>query len=170
MRPLLPWLIGALLLGCQPEHSEPAARPKAAPAQAKGGDALCAEHGVLEAVCTKCNPALVAVFRAKGDYCEEHGFPESICPTCHPERGGKPSVDVSAPADDGAPADGTKIRFKTKETAARAGIETVEAQSDPGGAQVTAVAKLVYDATKLAQVNARAAESCARSRWTSARS
>jgi len=157
MRALLPWLLGALLLGCQPERTAPTGPPTPAPAPVTADDALCKEHGVLEAVCTKCNPALIAVFRAKGDFCEEHGFPESICPTCHPERGGKPSVDVSAPHDDGAPADGTKIRFKTKETAARAGIETVEARSEPGGARVTAVARLVHDATKLAQVNARAA-------------
>lgn len=155
MRALLPWLIGALILGCGPEHAAPAAR--AAPAPAHAADAMCKEHGVLEALCTKCNPALVAVFRAKGDFCEEHGLPESICPICHPERGGMPSVDVSVPADDGAPADGTKVRFKTKDTAARAGIATVEARSEPGGARVTAVAKLVFDATKLAQVNARAA-------------
>jgi cobalt-zinc-cadmium efflux system membrane fusion protein len=157
MRTPLPWLLGALLLGCQPERSEPTAPPPPAQASAVADDALCKEHGVLEAVCTKCNPALVAVFRAKGDFCEEHGFPESICPICHPERAGKPSVDVSAPPDDGAPADGTKIRFKTKQTGARAGIETVEARSEPGGARVTAVAKLVYDATKVAQINARAA-------------
>lgn len=49
-------------------------------------DAMCSEHGVLEAVCTKCNPALAPIFKAKGDWCEEHGFPESFCPICHPER------------------------------------------------------------------------------------
>ena len=73
-------------------------------------DAFCSEHGVLEAVCTKCNPALIPVFRAKGDWCEEHQFPESFCPICHPERGGRPAVDVKA---DGAPADGTRVTFKT---------------------------------------------------------
>lgn len=124
--------------------------PKSAAPAAE--DALCKEHGVLEALCTKHNPKLIPVFQAKGDWCAEHAFPESICPACHPERGGRPAVDVS---DDGAPADGTKVRFKTKETARLAGIETVKAavREDAGG--VVALAKLVHDATKLAHVNAR---------------
>src|SRR5213594_2796022 len=65
-----------------------AAAPAPVPA---GGRGL---GGVLEAVCTKCNPALIAVFKAKGDWCEEHGFPESFCPICHPERGGRPGWDI----------------------------------------------------------------------------
>jgi membrane fusion protein, heavy metal efflux system len=43
------------------------------------------EHGIPPALCTKCNPALAAVFQAKGDWCEAHGFPESFCPTCNPD-------------------------------------------------------------------------------------
>lgn len=116
--------------------------------------AFCQEHGVLEAVCTKCNPALIPVFQAKGDWCPEHGFPESFCPICHPERGGRPAADVSG---DGAPADGTTIRFKTKDTGALAGIETVAAEARPGGARLEAAATVVYDATRHARVNARAA-------------
>src|SRR5213594_1489452 len=75
-----------------PKTSEAAAAPAPTPGPAGARDlreavqgALCKEHGVLEAVCTKCNPALIAVFKAKGDWCEEHGFPESVCPICHPE-------------------------------------------------------------------------------------
>lgn len=129
-------------------------RPAAAgPAPAAAAPGLCAEHGVLEAVCTKCNPKLVPVFKAKGDWCVEHEFPESICPICHPERGGKPAADTSV---DGAPADGTRIRFKTKETAAQAGLETSPAVEQPSAADVTAVVRMVYDATRVAQVNARA--------------
>lgn len=114
---------------------------------------LCLEHGVLEAVCTKHNPALIPVFQAKGDWCAEHGFPESFCPICHPERGGRPAADVK---DDGAPPDGTKVRFKSLQTARQAGIETARAieRSDVGG--IAAVARLSYDASKLALVSARA--------------
>lgn len=43
------------------------------------------EHRLPPALCTQCNPALAAVFRAKGDWCDEHGFPESFCPICHPD-------------------------------------------------------------------------------------
>lgn len=127
-----------------------AAGPATTTSVARG---MCAEHGVLEAVCTKCNPKLIPVFQAQGDWCGEHGFPESICPVCHPERGGTPAADTSA---DGAPADGTRIRFKTKDTAAQAGLETTPALEQPSTADVTAVARIVYDATRVAQVNARA--------------
>lgn len=113
---------------------------------------LCKEHGVLEAVCTKCDPALIAVFRAKGDFCEEHGFPESFCPICHPEAGGRPRLAVSA---DDAPPDGMKVRFKKKGTAQLAGIKTATAERRPGGARLFAPATIVFDATRRAEVNAR---------------
>ena len=114
---------------------------------------MCAEHGVLEAICTKCNPKLIPVFKAKGDWCEEHGFPMSVCPVHHPERGGKPATSVGK---DAAPADGTKVRLKTKETAKLAGIETAKAELRPGGARLEVVARITYDARKRAEVNARA--------------
>lgn len=139
--------------GCKedeaPAKSEEGAQGAAAPVEG----AMCEEHGVLEAVCTKCNPKLAAVFQAKGDWCAEHGFPESFCPICHPELGGKPAADVSS---DGAPQDGIKVRFKTKETAKLAGIESVPAAEKPGGARLEANATIVYDATRHAEVNARA--------------
>jgi cobalt-zinc-cadmium efflux system membrane fusion protein len=125
-----------------------AASSEAAPA----GEGICAEHGVLEAVCTKCNPVLAAVFQAKGDWCAEHGFPESLCPRCHPERGGKPSVDVQ---DDGSPADGQKIRLKSSDTARLAGIETVAAAKGRRISETAVPVKITYDANRLAIVNAR---------------
>ena len=115
-------------------------------------NAMCVEHGVLEAVCTKCNPKLAVVFQAKGDWCDEHGFPESFCPVCHPERGGRPAGEVKA---ERAPADGTRIKFKRGDTAALAGIETVVAAERPNSAAITAPVRFAYDATKLALVNAR---------------
>ena len=124
-------------------------------AKAPGSDgAMCEEHGVLEAICTKCNPKLVAVFEAKGDYCEEHGFPMSVCPIHHPERGGRPVASI---ATDKAPPDGTKVRLKTQDTARLAGIKVVKVERRPGGERLDALATITYDATKWAQVNARAA-------------
>ncbi len=114
---------------------------------------MCEEHGVLEAVCTKCKPALVAVFKAKGDWCEEHGFPESFCPSCHPERGGRPAVDVSSAGD--GPADGTKVRFQTQETARLAGLRFAKAIERPTSREVVATARVVYDGTRVAQINPR---------------
>lgn len=52
------------------------------------------------AICSKCNPALAAVYQSKGDWCPEHGFPESLCPVCNP---GVKFPDVGAPS--AAPAD-----------------------------------------------------------------
>ncbi len=53
------------------------------------------EHDLPPALCTKCNPALAAVFRAKGDWCDSHGFPESFCPICNPHAS-IPDVGVAA--------------------------------------------------------------------------
>ena len=44
----------------------------------------CDEHQVPESMCTRCNPSLVAAFKATGDWCEEHGLPESQCQQCNP--------------------------------------------------------------------------------------
>jgi cobalt-zinc-cadmium efflux system membrane fusion protein len=150
----LAMLLLALVLACR-ERAEPdveAQEPSAAEPKATPGEGFCEEHGVLEAVCTKCNPALIPVFEAKGDWCEEHGFPESFCPICHPERGGRPAADL---AGDGAPADGTRVRFKTKEIARLAGIQVAEVTQRASLSHVDTTAKLVYDATKVAEVNAR---------------
>lgn len=144
-------LAGFVLAACGGRGETPRSEEGRAPAPAVEG-AFCNEHGVLEAVCTKCNPALIAVFQAKGDWCAEHGFPESICPTCHPERGGRPSTDVSA--DDG-PADGTKVRLKRGDTASMAGLQTATVEARSSAAAVVAVARIVYDGTKVAQINAR---------------
>jgi cobalt-zinc-cadmium efflux system membrane fusion protein len=138
-----------LLVAAAPGYANATGTPIPAPAAP-----LCREHGVLESVCTKCNPALIPVFKAKGDWCDEHGFPESLCPICHPERGGLPQADVSS---DGAPLDGTKVQFKTKDTARLAGIETVAARAQAERAAVDATATIVFDATRVAEVNARAA-------------
>lgn len=54
--------------------------PDAGVAQA----ATC-DHGVKKTLCTRCNPKLTPVFKAKGDWCGEHGLPESQCVRCNPE-------------------------------------------------------------------------------------
>lgn len=114
---------------------------------------LCKEHGVLESLCTKCNPKLAPIFQAKGDWCAEHGFPESVCPICHPERGGKPAMDVTG---DDAPPDGTKVILKGNDIARLAGIETSKAVAGRGTAEIVAPVIISYDAARVAQVSARA--------------
>jgi membrane fusion protein, heavy metal efflux system len=134
--------------------AEPSAPQKTEARSSSADGAMCEEHGVLEAICTKCHPKLIAVFQAKGDYCAEHGLPMSVCPIHHPERGGRPAVSV---ASDKAPPEGTKVRLKTSDSARLAGIKIVTAERRPGGERLEAVATITYDATRWAQVNARAA-------------
>jgi cobalt-zinc-cadmium efflux system membrane fusion protein len=114
---------------------------------------LCPEHGVLEVVCTRCNPALIPVFQARGDWCPEHGFPESFCPICSPEAGGRPAVAISSTDD--APADGTRVHFMTRAAAEQAGIEVVVAEQSDWVEGIEVVARLTWDATRVAAVSAR---------------
>lgn len=141
-------LTGVFLTAC--EDAQPPAEMLQAKASAARADGLC-EHGVLDAICPKCHPAVAAVFKAKGDWCEEHGFPESVCPTCHPERKGRPGREVGT---DEAPADGTKINLRTQEAVSIAGIETVTANRTERVPRAEALVRIQYDATKVALVSA----------------
>jgi cobalt-zinc-cadmium efflux system membrane fusion protein len=138
-----------LLAGCE----KAALPPPEAPAAASTTE-LCREHGVLEAVCPKCNPKLAAVFQAKGDWCAEHGFPESFCPLCHPERGGRPAAEVAA-AEGEPPAHGLKVRLASPHTAQIVGIDTEKARPTAGPDGFVAPARLAYDGGRRAEVNAR---------------
>ncbi|MBO6940573.1 MAG: efflux RND transporter periplasmic adaptor subunit [Deltaproteobacteria bacterium] len=147
MARLASWLALALM-ACGPAEPEAAAEQSAA----TDPEAMCAEHGVLEAVCTICKPSLVPVFRARGDFCEEHGLPESICPTCHPEAEGRPSQAVGG--SDG-PADGTRVRLASPQLAARTGISVVEAVAAPDYREILATARVTYDPSHVARINPR---------------
>ncbi|MBI4953041.1 MAG: efflux RND transporter periplasmic adaptor subunit [Myxococcales bacterium] len=145
--------VALALAGCSAASVDaPGATSSAPPTPAAEDGAMCREHGVLEAICTKCNPKLIPIFRAKGDFCEEHGLPESVCPQCHPERGGKPAVAIET---DDAPRDGLRVKLGREDTARLAGLETVKAEARPNADAVTAPVRIVYDATKVARVNAR---------------
>ena len=65
----------------------PAADTEHAPKGAKPGshEDWCGEHQVPESQCTRCNPALIAAFKATGDWCAEHNLPESQCFACNPD-------------------------------------------------------------------------------------
>ena len=154
-------LLGFFLLvggaGCQQSTKSAGNTPATAEGAGQNlaaapSEGMCTEHGVLEAVCTKCNPKLIPVFKAKNDWCVEHDFPESFCPICHPELHGKPAMNI---AIDDAPADGLRIKFATKEVAEQIGLETVKAVSSDQATVVVATATIVADASKTAVVNAR---------------
>lgn len=124
---------------------------------AASADGLC-EHGVLAEACPKCNPALETIYRSKGDWCGEHGLPESFCPICHPELGGRPAPKVEAkkPASSAkVPAEGTNVRIKTRLIVDQMGLATSKAAPATEGSKLTLPARLTYDATKTAEINAR---------------
>lgn len=84
-RTIIACLLMALALPACKDRSE----SRNAPARASSSTAQTAgrcEHGLPQALCPKCTPALAAVYQARGDWCAEHGFPESFCPICNPGR------------------------------------------------------------------------------------
>lgn len=45
----------------------------------------CDEHYVPESQCTRCDKALIPVFKATGDWDDKHGLPKSQCLKCNPD-------------------------------------------------------------------------------------
>jgi hypothetical protein len=80
MRSVLSAVILALALGT----AAPAAAGGDAPSKQTAPAEKC-EHGVKKALCARCNPKLIPVYKAKGDWCEEHKRPESQCVLCKPQ-------------------------------------------------------------------------------------
>jgi thiol-disulfide isomerase/thioredoxin len=66
---------------------------------AKTADAERCQHKVPKEVCTRCNPDLVAKFKAAKDWCPEHSVPESQCFECHPDLTFDPLPELPAGAD-----------------------------------------------------------------------
>lgn len=143
-------LIG--VAGCGGGGKNDAAPHAGSGQQAAAPGVLCAAHGVLEPACAGCHPALAAIYQAKGDWCSEHGLAESFCPQCNPQRGGMPVGMVST---DEPPADGTRVRLATAETAQLVGLRAEAAVAGDAGSELVVTARIVYDAAKRAEVNAR---------------
>ncbi|HEY0133991.1 MAG TPA: hypothetical protein VGB85_07925 [Nannocystis sp.] len=66
---------------------KPAPGPGHAAAGVKPGshEDWCGEHQVPESLCTRCDPSLIAAFKATSDWCAEHELPESQCRICNPD-------------------------------------------------------------------------------------
>jgi hypothetical protein len=80
-----------------PAKASPAVvRHAAAGVKAGSHEDWCEEHQVPESLCTRCNPSLVAAFKATNDWCAEHGLPESQCRICNP------NLKIERPPKDGA--------------------------------------------------------------------
>jgi membrane fusion protein, heavy metal efflux system len=50
---------------------------------AGAGLAPCLPHGITGSQCARCNPDLIAHFKAIGDWCAGHNVPESQCELCN---------------------------------------------------------------------------------------
>ena len=83
-------VLGACSKGTEKTEDKPAATnsepAKHAPKDVVPGshEDWCEEHAVPESQCTRCDPKLIAAFKATNDWCEEHGLPESQCLKCNP--------------------------------------------------------------------------------------
>ena len=58
---------------------------KAKPAATAEAPTPMCEHGVQKSLCSRCNPKLATVYKAKGDWSEEHQRAESQCAICNPK-------------------------------------------------------------------------------------
>jgi len=67
-----------------PHTAPPATSHAAAGVRPGSHEDWCEEHQVPESLCTRCNPSLVAAFKATNDWCAEHGLPETQCRACNP--------------------------------------------------------------------------------------
>ncbi len=143
----------ALVVGCQQESKpEPSKTPPSAPKVDKDG--MCVEHGVPKDLCTRCNPALGQVFKAKGDWCEEHQFPESFCPICNPDAKAPDISDSKEDKMSDGQIEGRVVRLRNSEIEKSAGIKTVEAVEATGSATLACSAELRFNANKLADIRA----------------
>lgn len=139
----------------------------------------CAEHGVPDSVCTRCDASLIAGFKEANDWCGEHGLPESQCTLCNPEARAKwnalkPTAvarhdsDAQAPIrlepnrrlltgsnDSQCQVDRLKVRFLDGTTARNAGIETEVVQARRLSNTIECPAEVGFDQTRLVRITPR---------------
>ena len=104
VRPFMALVVATTVFACTPadrrasEEEVPAEQHAAATVVPGSYEDWCGEHQVPESMCTRCNPALIAAFKATGDWCEEHALPESQCTICNPDlKIERPPKTASAP-------------------------------------------------------------------------
>lgn len=148
------------------------------------GRLWCQEHARYEDRCWECQPQLEEKGRL---YCEEHGLYEDECFLCHPELNKEADDDKSSslepPADTGAelfcrehqvpetecgicqpqrtaelePGGELKVRFESRRSASKAGVQTVPARQATVQASVPAFCEISYDKNALARITPLAA-------------
>lgn len=138
------------------------------------GTPWCTEHGVPETMCTRCDPSLVAKYKASGDWCGGHNLPESQCLLCNPELKVKWAALAPKPAGgnaaDEAPStrrlltgrndplcavEGNQVKFASDTVVEKAGIRTEAAARRRLSASVECPGEVGFDQTRLAHVTSR---------------
>ena len=137
---------------------------------------FCAEHGVAEALCTRCNPAVIAAFKATRDWCAGHNIPESQCTICNPgllvvkgvkENSNAPAPSVQLiripelPRSQRAPSvtcstSTLRVQFLSPEIARAAGFEYTRVEARKVTETILCNAEVVYDASLHARLSSRA--------------
>ncbi len=139
----------------------------------------CAEHGVPESVCTRCDASLIASFKKANDWCGEHGLPESQCTLCNPEvkekwnvlkpktltrrdsdaRGSirlEPNRRLLTGSNDSqCQVDRLQVRFLDGTTARKAGIETEVVRTRRLSNTIECLAEVGFDQTRLVRITPR---------------
>lgn len=141
---------------------------------------LCGEHGVPEALCTRCKPVLIAAFKSQEDWCNEHQLPESQDELCHPgvlaKYESKPDASSTSASpmslEPAAPDEGPRIqrspsvtctkdrnviRLESAEIARSIGLKAEPVRREALHQTLVVNAEVVYDATKFARLSSRAA-------------
>jgi cobalt-zinc-cadmium efflux system membrane fusion protein len=135
----------------------------------------CREHGVPEALCSRCNASLIPAFKAKNDWCGGHSVPESQCVICDPSRA--PASDATTPPPPGtvslvpagedlprtARAPSTKcatetlrVQFLSAEVARDAGLAYATVAETPVPLALKCTAEVEHDKNRYAHVAPRA--------------
>lgn len=140
----------------------------------------CFEHGVPDAVCTRCNAALIPKFKVENDWCAEHGLPESQCTLCHPEvrqkwaalrpesdpRTGATASDLklervprllTATSDPLCQVDSLRVRFLDPTVVSKSGIEVEAVRPRRISAAIDVPAEVEFDATRVTRITPRVA-------------
>ncbi len=135
----------------------------------------CPGHGVPEAFCSRCNPALIPGFKAENDWCAGHGLPESQCALCDhgpSSSGQEPTVSAPAPVElvrltelprsQRVPAvtcrtNTVKIQFRSPDIARAAGLEYARVESRDVTQTILCNAEIAFDGNRYAHLASRTA-------------
>lgn len=131
----------------------------------------CKGHDVAEALCTRCNSALIPAFKAQGDWCGEHGLPESQCAICAAGPGsgsavsvisaggsvsGEPVLRANRPPSAECPNAFATVVLKSPEIAQRAGLTVETLRQATIEETIATSAQCAFDGDRVAHLASRA--------------